>query len=186
MARLQNQPLRPVTEQERYELERVARATRERTDRSARARMLLAVADGAPFTVAARVAGRRAGDSVAKLVARFNVDGLAVLDRRHGGGFRCQYGALEKARIMREVARAPDRERDGTATWSLTTLQRALRTAEDGLPGISTFTILQTLWAAGYGWQRNRTWCITGTSRRKRSDGSVVTVTDPDAAPKKS
>src|SRR6266542_2533999 len=85
------------------------------------------------------------------------------------------------------VARArpvPDREQDGTATWSLTTLQRALRRAPDGLPGVSTWTILRTLWDAGYSWQARRTWCPTGTAQRKRTDGTVVAVTDPDTTPK--
>ncbi len=49
---------------------------------------------------------------------------------------------------MREFRRTPDREHDGTATWSLTTLQRALR-APDGLPAVSTKTILTTLWGPG-------------------------------------
>lgn len=186
MPRLQKEPLRALTEAERATLERVVRAPSERAGRASRATVLLAVADGHRFTVAARLAGRRSGDAVARLVARFNCLGVAVLDARHGGGGPAKYGATERTRILREVARIPDRERDGTATWSLTTLQRALRTAEDGLPGVSTFTILQTLWAAGYSWQRSRTWCTTGTSRRKRSNGSVVTVTDPDATPKKS
>ena len=79
----------------------------------------------------------------------------------------------------------PDRGRDGTATWSLTTLRRALRRAEDGLPAVSTATILGTLWAAGYRWQRDRSWCHTGLARRKRKDGTVVDVVDPQATPKK-
>jgi len=94
-------------------------------------------------------------------------------------------GPPECERILREFHRTPDREQDGTATWSLTTLQRVLRAAPDGLPAVSTATILQVLWEAGYTWQRDRTWCSTGTVRRKRKAG-VVTVVDPDAAPKKS
>ena len=93
------------------------------------------------------------------------------------------YDAAARARILRAFHRAPDRERDGTATWSLTTLQRALRAAPDGLPAVSTATILQTLHDAGYTWQRSRTWCRTGVVIRKRKAG-VVEVTDPDATPK--
>ena len=121
---------------------------------------------------------------MAHLVARFNTNGLAALDRRHGGGPAIQYGSEQRERILAEFRRAPDRERDGTATWSLTTLQRALRTAPDGLPGVSTKTILHTLWDAGFTWQQNRTWCNTGTVIRKRKTGPVE-VTDPDTAPKK-
>jgi hypothetical protein len=49
---------------------------------------------------------------------------------------------------------------------------------------VSTQTILQTLWDAGFSWQRNRTWCTTGTVIRQRNAGPVE-VTDPDTAPKK-
>lgn len=174
-----------MTADERVELERTARAGSERVDRAVRAKVLLAVADGARFTDAARAAGRRSGDAVAALVRRFNREGLAALDLRHGGGATVQYGPAERERILREVRRAPDRETDGTATWSLTTLQRALRTAEDGLPTVSTWMILDTLWAAGYSWQQSRTWCQTGVVVRQRKAGPVE-VTDPDAAPKKS
>ena len=177
MARRQKEPLRAVTVAERAELERVGRMGSERADRVARARALLAVADGSRFTEAARAAGRRSGDAVGR---------LAAVDPRHGGGPRPRYGADGRERILREFRRAPDRERDGTATWSLATLRRALRRAPDGLPTVSTATILGVLWEAGYRWQRDRAWCHTGQARRRRRDGTVVTVTDPQAAPKKS
>jgi hypothetical protein len=163
-------------ESERAELERVARSQADRADRVARAKQVLAVAAGARFTDAARQAGRRSGDAL----------GLAALDARHGGGPPVQYGTAARDRILAEFRRTPDRQQDGTATWSLTTLQRALRRAPDGLPQVSTYTILAVLWDAGYTWQRERTWCPTGTARRKRRDGTVVVTTDPHAPPKKS
>ena len=73
---------------------------------------------------------------------------------------------------------------DGTATWSLSTLQRALRRAPDGLPGVSTYTIRDVLHQAGYRFGRTRSWCPTGRARRKRKSG-VVEVIDPDAVAKK-
>jgi transposase len=184
VARRQGAPLRPLAAAERGALEQVARAGSERADRVARARALLAVADGRRFTDAARAAGRRSGDAVARLVARFNAAGLAALEPRHGGGPPVAYDAAARERILREFRRPPDREADGTATWSLATLQRALRRAPDGLPAVSTATILQTLHEAGYTWQRSRTWCQAGTVVRKRKAGPVQ-VADPDAAPKK-
>jgi hypothetical protein len=60
-----------------------------------------------------------------------------------------------------------------------------LRTAPEGLPEVSTSTILYTLWEAGYTWQHSRTWCHTGTARRKRKNGTVVDTIDPAATPKK-
>jgi transposase len=177
--------LRPLAAAEREALEQLARAAAERADRVARAKALLAVADGASLTAAAQASGRRSAVAVAHLVGRFNREGLAALTPRHGGGAQRQYGATAQDRILREFRRPPDRERDGTATWSLTTLQRALRMAPDGLPTVSTWTILVTLWEAGYTWQANRTWCHTGTAQRKRQDGTVGTRTDPAATPKK-
>jgi transposase len=178
-------PLRPLTAAERATLEQLARATSQRADRVTRARLLLAVADGASFTAAAQRVGRRHRNAVAHLVTRFNREGLAAVTPRYGGGPPLQYGAAERARILAEFHRPPDREQDGTATWSLTTLQRALHRAPDGLPGVSTATILAVLWEAGYTWQHNRTWCHTGTARRRRRDGTVVERHDPLAAPKK-
>ena len=153
--------------------------------RVARAVMLLAAADGSDYQQAARAAGRRSGDAVSHLVARFNREGLAALDPRHGGGHAPTYDTAARERILREVARTPTPKTDGTATWSLTILRRVLRAAPDGLPRVSTFTIWQTLRGAGYTFQRTRTWCPTGSAVRRRKAGAV-TVTDPDAAAKKS
>jgi hypothetical protein len=186
MVRPAKERLRRLGADERAALERTARAGSERADRAARAKALLAVADGARFTDAARAAGRRSGDAVAALVRRFNREGLAAVDPGHGSGAAVVYGPAERDRILREFRRTPDRRADGTATWSLTTLQRALRRAPDGLPGVSTWTILAALWEAGYAWRRSRTWCQTGVSVRKKRDGTVVRAVDPDAAPNKS
>jgi transposase len=184
MPRRQKNPLRPLTDEERAVLLEVSRARSERADRVARARLVLAVAEGTPFTQAARSVGRRSGDAVAALVARFNTEGLAAIEPRHGGGPKPKYPAGERARILQEVQRVPDREQDGTATWSLTTLQRALRQADDGLPQVSTWTIFQVLHQAGWSWQRSRSWCATGTVERRRKEG-IVPVTDPQTEEKK-
>jgi transposase len=136
MAGHQKDPLRPLTCDERLALEQVRRSHTAPAAEVARAKELLAVADGASFEAAARGAGRKSGDAVAHLVARFNREGIDALVERHGGGQPKQYTAAEQERILREVHRAPDRDEDGTATWSLTTLQRALRRAPKHTRGI--------------------------------------------------
>jgi len=151
----------------------------------ARARALLAVAEGQSYTMAAALVGRATGDTVARWAAGFNRDGSAAVVPRYGGGHRVRYGEAEQRRIPAEVARAAERARDGTATWSLTTLRDALRRAEDGLPGISTYTIGRTLHAAGFSWRKGRSWCETGVAVRKRKHAGLVTLTDPDAAAKR-
>src|SRR5690349_19250806 len=115
----QKEPLRTLREEERAALGRLSRSGRESAAVVARAKALLAVADGASYTAAARAAGRRSGDAVGRLVARFNVAGLAAVTPRHGGGRQATYTSAERERILTEARRAPDRERDGTATWSL-------------------------------------------------------------------
>ncbi len=80
----------------------------------------------------------------------------------HGGGPRLRYGVDEQQRILAEWARTPQRTQDGSATWSLSLLRKALRQAPDGLPQVSTFTIWRTLHEAGLSWQNSRTWGETG------------------------
>ena len=143
------------------------------------------MAEGQGYTAAARLVGRRTGDTVARWVAGFNRDGLSAAVPRHGGGHPVRHGEAEQRRILAEVARPPDRARDGTANWSLNTLRAALRRAEDGLPGVSTHTIGRALHGAGLSWQKSRTWCETGAVVRKRKRDGLVTITDPDAAAKR-
>ena len=185
MSRRQKDPLRPLQDTERVSLLRLSRSGSAPAAQVARARALLAVAEGLSYTAAARLVGRRTGDTVARWVAGFNSAGLAALVPRHGGGQPVRYGAAEPRRILAEVTRPPERARDGTASWSLTTLRAALRRAADGLPDISTYTIGRTLHAAGFSWQKSRTWCATGVVVRQRKRDGRVTITDPDAAAKR-
>jgi len=185
MPRPQKDPLRRLTAAERRELVRLRRSRTAPAVEVTRATLILLVGDGRNYQDAARAAGRRSGDAVAHLVARFNREGLAAVTPRHGGGHQPTYGEQARDRILREVARTPTPERDGTATWSLSILRRVLRSAPDGLPRVSTFTIWWVLREAGYSFQRTRTWCPTGRAVRRRKAGRV-TVTDPDARAKKS
>jgi len=186
MSRRRKDPLRELTPDEKADLESISRARSAPAEAVIRAKILLGVASGMDYQQAARNAGRKSGDAVSALVSRFNQDGLdALMPRRSAkSGFQTEYGPEAKDRILREFQREPDPERDGTTRWSLTTLQQALRQAEDGLPEISTYTILNTLHEAGYRWQRNRTWSQTGQVIRKRKSGKVLVI-DPDAEAKK-
>ena len=185
MSRRRKDPLRPLTDDERRHLTRLCRCSTAPAVHVARALMILAVAEGANYQSAAQAVGRRSGDAVSHLVARFNREGIVALDPRHGGGRAPTYDTAARDRILREATRLPTPDTDGTATWSLTALRRVLRTASDGLPTVSTFTIWRVLRETGYTFQRTRTWCPTGSAVRRRKAG-VVTVIDPDAAPKKS
>src|SRR3954470_23725355 len=112
MSRRRKDPLRVLTGGERESLEQLGRAPSAPAGVVARARALVAVADWASYTEAARRVGRRSGDAGGELVARVNWGGLAGAEPRHGGGPRVRYGAAERERILAEVRRMPDRERD--------------------------------------------------------------------------
>jgi transposase len=185
VTRRRKETLRALSEAEREVLLRISRSDSEAARHVAYAKGLLAVAAGNTYTEAAAVAGRKTGDTVAHWVSAFNRQGLAALERQHGGGPTRKYGAAERERILAEVRRQPTPERDGTATWSLQLLCRALRRAADGLPTVSEDTIRTVLREAGFSWQRSRSWCQTGQVVRKRKSGPV-TVCDPDAEAKKS
>jgi transposase len=182
MAQPQKDPLRTLGEQEERELKRLAKATSERLDVVRRAKALLAVAAGKPFTQAGRSVGLKSGDGVGKLVKRFNAHGLAALSIAAGAGRKPTYTSEQQGLIVAEVQRVPDREKDQTATWSLMTLRKAL--PQKALPEIAAETIREVLHEAGYSYQQTRTWIRTGYALRKRKRGTVTTY-DPQTPEKK-
>ncbi len=182
MATPQKEQLRPLTAEEQAALVALAKASSERVDRVRRAQALRAVAQGHSFAAAARRAGFRSGSAVAGLVSRFNRRGLAALGIAAGRGRRATYDTAARGRIVATAQRAPDRRADGTATWSLSTLQRTLR--RDGFPHLGATTIRRVLEAAGSSYQKTRTWCPTGTAQRVRKTG-VVQVVDPQTEQKR-
>jgi transposase len=185
MTRRKKDPLRVLTSAEREWLERMSRAQSEPASHVVRAKEILAVADGKTYMEAATAAGRKSGDAVSKLVSEFNQIGVAAIRPRHGGGAVTKYGPAQRERILSEARRPPDPAQDGTASWSLLTLRRALRNAPDGLPEVSEDTIRTVLREAGFSWQRSQTWCETGQVVRKRKRGQA-TPYDPDTEAKKS
>jgi transposase len=176
MATIQKERLRPLTIAEQREMKTITQASSERVDRVQRATALLAVAGGQSFAAAAEAAGYRSPGAVTYLVRRFNRVGLGALEIGAGRGRRPTYDALARARIVATAQRAPDRQLDGTATWSLSTLERTVR--REGLPRVGATTMRRVLRDAGSSYQRPRTWCPTGTAQRKRKSG-VVRVVDP-------
>ena len=92
MSRQHKDPLRPVRATERVSLVRLSRAASAPAAQVARARALLAVAEGLSYTAPARLVGRRTGDTVARWGAGFNRAGLAAVVPCQGGGHRVRYG----------------------------------------------------------------------------------------------
>lgn len=182
MAIVRKASLRPVTEAETATLVRISKASSERMDRVRRAVAVLSVAEGQSFAQAAHRAGLGSGAAVSKLVVRFNQRGVAALRIATGRGRKPTYDAAARAQIIACAQQPPSRRADGTATWSLNTLQRALRKGE--LPQIGATTIRRVLEDAGASYQRTRTWCPTGTAVRVRKTGAVR-VADPKTEEKR-
>lgn len=182
MGNAQKHLLRAFTPPEEQELHRIVKATSERMDVVKRARALLCVQAGRPFTEAAREAGYKSGDSISQLVERFNARGLAALFIAPGRGRKPIYTDDQRVCIIAEAQRQPDPKVDQTATWSLMLLRQALR--KNGLPHIAKETIRVVLQDAGYQFGKTRTWCPTGTAVRKRKAG-LIQVEDPQAQKKK-
>src|SRR5260370_35488477 len=86
MTRRRKDPLRPLTDAQRHELCRLRRSSAAPAAQVARAAALLLVSEGRAYQDAARAVGRKSGDAIAHLVARFNQEGLTALKPRHGGG----------------------------------------------------------------------------------------------------
>ena len=100
MSRHPKNPLRPLDNDEVAELERVGRSHTEPSIRVARAKAILAVNQGATYSVAAFLSGRKSDRSVSQLVGRFNQKGLDALDSCHGGGPLIKYGFQERQQIL--------------------------------------------------------------------------------------
>ncbi|MCE2983551.1 MAG: hypothetical protein LW832_08295 [Parachlamydia sp.] len=182
MTRKKKDPLRQLTVAELDELGKISRSLSLPSNQIIRAKILLAVSVGVSYQEAAWLVGRSSALAVSKLVSRFNKEGIKALCLLHGGGPKVIYGVQEKKKILSIILAPPDRKKDGTATWSLKTLQKRLKETEVGL--VSTYTIWKILHNSSYSFQKDRTWIKTGIVNRKRG-GKSVEVEDPDAEAKK-
>src|SRR3954467_15419445 len=110
MSRRKKAPLRPLADDEVAALAQLSRSQAAPAAQVARATMLLAVARGDDYQQAARAAGRRSGDAVSHLVARFNAEGLEATSPRHAGGRTPVHDRVARERIPAEVKRTPTPE----------------------------------------------------------------------------
>src|SRR3954469_5648068 len=108
MSRQQREPLRSLQDTERVSLVRLSRSASAPAAQVARARALLAVAEGLSYTAAAQLVGRHTGDTVARWVAGFNHAGLAAVVPRQAGARRLATARAKRARSPARFARPPD------------------------------------------------------------------------------
>ena len=167
MSRRKKDPLRELTEPERQELTRLSRSQAAPAVEVTRAKILLAVARGDDYQDAARSVGRRSGDAVSHLVARFNAEGLAALTPRHGGGRRPTYGPEARARIAAEAGPGADargrRHRDLVALDPAADAPRGPRRPAAGL---DLHHLSVTVWEAHHCFGRLRSQTEIGGFRR--------------------
>jgi transposase-like protein len=97
MSRHRTDPLRPLTADERQQLTRLSRSLSAPAAQVERARALLAIADGASYTVAAHQVGRRHTETISAWVSRFNRDGLAAVRPGHGAARGSAMGLMRSS-----------------------------------------------------------------------------------------
>lgn len=79
------------------------------------------------------LSGRKSGDAVAQLVARFNALGLPAIEHKNGDGPKPKYGVGQRDRILAQAWLSPVPEQEIAANRSLITLRYTLRKVPDGL-----------------------------------------------------
>lgn len=185
MSRRKKDSLRPLTQHEQDFLETLCHARSAPADQIARATGILAVAQGKTYQQAAALAGRKQGTTITAWVARFNREGIHALVPQHGGGHTPRFIGTLKQEILATFGHPPVIETDGTALWSISTLQKALSRQGISISGYSLWGLLRE---EGYSFQKDRSWCHTGEASRKRKRGNqilVEVVMDPDTDAKK-
>ncbi|RYG63722.1 helix-turn-helix domain-containing protein [bacterium] len=115
-----------------------------------RAKALLAVGEGKSFARAARECGQSSGDTVAKWVIRFNIEGIYAVAPRHGGGPTLRYGPEEKQQIWGFARQLLDSHSRENSLPSLRLLRQKLQ--HHGLPTPSTYTLWRILREADFEW----------------------------------
>lgn len=97
--------------------------------------------EGVSYAEAAKAASRRSGDAISHLVSRFNLEGLSAVEPSHVGDRRPTYTVSERERILAEVRRKPDREKDGNTTLVAFHSAEGFAWGSGRLPAVSTYTI---------------------------------------------
>jgi len=119
MSRRRKDPLRVLTEQERHVLEQISRSFSEPASHVARSNIILAVAHDTTYAEAAKTAGRKARQSVSKLISRLNQEGIAAIEPGHGGRPRPIYAPAEgETAEVTDPHAAPNKTRSNAPTQS--------------------------------------------------------------------
>jgi transposase len=147
--------LRPLTEEERTELERLSRSRKAEQRRVERARIiLLLAAGGKPREVAEEV--HRSEPMVYRWLHRFNEQGMAGLNEARRTGRPETYNELERGRLIATARTHPQRLGLDVGHW---TLDRLVEYVNEQLSiPISRSQLGEVLQAEGLKWYQEKTY----------------------------
>jgi transposase len=147
--------LREPTDEERVELERLARSRTEEARLVVRARIVLGLADGErPYRVAQRIGVGRA--AAYEWLHRFNAEGLKGLTDHPRPGRPYTYTPEQRAEVIAAALTKPADLGLPFASWTLDRLQAYL--SEHKGIGIKRTRIDEILIAEGLRWRKQETW----------------------------
>src|SRR5579872_664468 len=129
-----NQSVLPITDEQRSELKKGAQSRTLPAGDVFRARLILALADGASYSQIMRSLQTTA-PTISRWKQRFEEQGMAGLDPRHKGSQPRVANAAVQAKIARKTQQKPA---DGSTHWSCRKMAAAL--------GLSKSTV-QRVWA---------------------------------------
>ncbi len=147
--------LRPLTDDERKELERLSRSRTGEARLVVRAKIVLGLAAGErPYQVADRVGVGRAAAS--EWLHRFNTEGLKGLTDHPRPGRPHTYTPDQRAEVIAAALTKPESLGLPFASWTLDRLQTYL--SEHKGIGIKRTRIDEILIAEGLRWRKQETW----------------------------
>jgi transposase len=147
--------LRPLTEEERTELERLRRSRKAEQRLVERARIVLLLADGGqPTEVAAEL--RRSQPMVYHWLHRFNEQGLAGLEDAPRAGRPLTYSEEERGRMIATARTRPEKLGLDFGHWTLNRLVEYVN-EQLGVP-ISRSQLGEVLRAEGLRWYQEKTY----------------------------
>lgn len=147
--------LRPLTEEEREQLNRLSRSGKEPSQRVERAKMVLMAAEGQTITAIAEKLGRR-HETVSKRLVRFNEAGLDGLEDRQRSGRPPEYDEEARGQMIATARTHPQKLGLPFGHWSLRHLVKYLN-EELGI-GISRAQLARVLEEEGLRWYQEKTY----------------------------
>jgi transposase len=151
--------LRPLTDEERKVIEKLAGSRTAPAIQVKRAQLLKHLAQGASPPQAAALVGQVSSEMPRRLLKRFHQEGLKALADQPRSGRKPTRTEEERGRLVRLVQSLPQEglpEAQGACHWTLDTLLEAAR--QEGIP-VGRTRLWEILREEGVRWwERGRTW----------------------------